>query len=165
MKAQMTIYTLAMLYHVTNGNISLYKIWQNQGLSDNLKKFIDELAKQLFQRLTADKPETSTFRDFCKSPKTWDATKKYILSLDFSMITDDFKSKNEDAVRKDAGREITDKERKEVEKYGVAFLQIYQLGDKEKYKNPSLNINLRSFDRQEAFYRHEQKNDRPDRPL
>ena len=121
LKAQMTIYTLAMLYHVTNGNISLYKIWQNQGLSDNLKKFIDELAKQLFQRLTADKPETSTFRDFCKSPKTWDATKKYILSLDFSMITDDFKSKNEDAVRKDAVREITDKERKEVEKYGVAF--------------------------------------------
>lgn len=121
LKAQMTIYTLAMLYHVTNGNISLYKIWQNQGLSGNLKKFIDELAKQLFQRLTADKPETSTFRDFCKSPKTWDATKKYILSLDFSMITDDFKSKNEDAVRKDAGREITDKERKEVEKYGVAF--------------------------------------------
>ena len=50
-------------------------------------------------------------------------------------------------------------------KYGVAFLQIYQLGDKEKYKNPSLNINLRSFDKQEAFYRHEQKNDRPDRPL
>ena len=29
------------------------------------------------------------------------------------------------------------------------------MGDKEKYKNPSLNINLRSFDRQEAFYRHE----------
>ena len=52
-KAQMTIYTLAMLYYVTNGAISLYKIWQNQGLSDNLKTFINDLSRQLYAYLDA----------------------------------------------------------------------------------------------------------------
>ncbi len=121
LKAQMTVYTLAMLYHVTNGNISLYKIWQNQGLSDNLKSFINELAKQLYEKLSADKPDTITFRDFCKSAKTWEAAKKYTFSLDIASIVDDFKSRNEDAARKEAGKSITEKERKEVEKYGAQF--------------------------------------------
>ena len=121
LKAQMTVYTLAMLYHVTNGNISLYRIWQNQGLSDNLKNFIDELAKQLYTKLSAEKPDTITFRDFCKSPKTWEMAKKYTFNLDMASIMDDFKSKNEDVARKEAGKGITEKERKEVEKPGAQF--------------------------------------------
>ena len=121
LKAQMTVYTLAMLYHVTNGNISLYRIWQNQGLSDNLKKFIDELAKQLYTKLSAEKPDTITFRDFCKSSKTWEMAKKYTFNLDMASIMDDFKSKNEDVARKEAGKGITEKERKEVEKPGAQF--------------------------------------------
>lgn len=121
LKAQMTLYTLAMLNHVTNGNLSLYKIWQNQGLSDNLKLFIDELGKQLYLRLTNDKPDTVTFRDFCKSPSTWEVAKNYVIKMDFSLISDDFKSKNEDEIRTSVSDEKTEEERKEIEKYGVAF--------------------------------------------
>ena len=121
LKAQMTVYTLAMLYHVTNGNISLYKIWQNQDLSDNLKAFVNNLAKQLYEKLSADKPDTVTFRDFCKSAKTWEATKKYTFNLDISSITNDFKTKNEDVARKEMGRNITENERKDVERLGVQF--------------------------------------------
>lgn len=121
LKAQMTVYTLAMLYHVTNGNLSLYKIWQNQDLSDNLKAFVNNLAKQLYKKLSADKPETVTFRDFCKSAKTWEATKKYTFILDISSITNDFKTKNEDVARKEMGRNITETERKDVERFGTQF--------------------------------------------
>lgn len=121
LKAQMTVYTLAMLYHATNGNISLYKIWQNQDLSDNLKAFVNNLAKQLYEKLSADKPDTVTFRDFCKSAKTWEATKKYTFNLDISSITNDFKTKNEDVARKEMGRNITENERKDVERLGVQF--------------------------------------------
>lgn len=121
LKAQMTVYTLAMLYHVTNGNISLYKIWRNQDLSDNLKAFVNNLAKQLYEKLSADKPDTVTFRDFCKSAKTWEATKKYTFNLDISSITNDFKTKNEDVARKEMGRIITENERKDVERLGVQF--------------------------------------------
>ena len=121
LKAQMTVYTLAMLYHVTNGNISLYKIWQNQDLSDNLKAFVNNLAKQLYEKLSADKPDTVTFRDFCKSAKTWEATKRYTFNLDISSITNDFKTKNEDVARKEMGRNITENERKDVERLGVQF--------------------------------------------
>jgi hypothetical protein len=110
-----------MLYHVTNGNLSLYKIWQNQDLSDNLKVFVNNLAKQLYEKLSADKPDTVTFRDFCKSAKTWEATKKYTFSLDISSITSDFKTKNEDVARKEMGRNITETERKDVERLGVQF--------------------------------------------
>lgn len=121
LKAQMTVYALAMLYHITNGNISLFKIWQNQDLSNNLKAFVNELAKQLYEKLSADKPDTVTFRDFCKSAKTWEAAKKYSFSLDLSSIKDDFKTKNEDVARKEIGRNISEVERKEVERFGIQF--------------------------------------------
>lgn len=120
-KAQMIIYTLAMLYQVTNGNLSLYKIWQNQGLSDGLKAFIDELSKQLYQKLQVDAPQTSTFRDFCKSPKTWEATKKYILNLDLNSIVQDMKQPNEEILRRKSEQVLTERERKEVEVYGASF--------------------------------------------
>ena len=121
LKAQMTVYTLAMLYHVTNGNLSLYKIWQNQDLSDSLKTFVNNLAKQLYEKLSVDKPDTVTFRDFCKSAKTWEAAKKYTFNLDISSITSDFKTKNEDVARKEMGRNITEAERKDVERLGAQF--------------------------------------------
>ena len=113
-KAQMTLYTLAMLYHVTNGNISLYKIWENQGLSENLKAFINELSKQLYVKLDADKPSTTTLRDYCKSPKTWAATKNYTFTLDIASIADDMKKSGEDAARRKSGKELSEKERKEI---------------------------------------------------
>ena len=120
-KAQMTIYTLAMLYYVTNGAISLYKIWQNQGLSDNLKTFINDLSRQLYAYLDAEKPSTSTFRDYCKSSKTWEATKHCPLTLNLESIADDLKQSGEDYARRKAAREISERERKLVEQCGAAF--------------------------------------------
>lgn len=120
-KAQMTIYTLAMLYYVTNGAISLYKIWQKQGLSDNLKIFINDLSKQLYAYLDAEKPSTTTFRDYCKSIKTWEATKRIPLTLDLASIADDLKQPGEDYARKKAAKEISERERKLIERCGAAF--------------------------------------------
>lgn len=120
-KAQMTLYTLAMLYHVTNGNISLYKIWENQGLSESLKKFINNLSKQLYEKLEADRPKTITFRDFCKSPKTWSTTKNYSFDLDIASISDDMKKTSEETARRKAGKELSEKERRSVESLGAAF--------------------------------------------
>lgn len=136
-KAQMCLYTLAMLYHVTNGNLSLYKIWQNQGLSDNLKAFINELSKQLYEKLKVDQPDTTTFRDFCKSPKTWEATKKYTFNLDMASIADDMKSAGEDTARKKAEKAITDKERKTVEKMSAAFWDgLSKVNNTELFNEP-----------------------------
>lgn len=120
-KAQMTLYTLAMLNYLTNQNISLYKIWENQGLSEPLKNFINELSKQLFQKLSADKVETITFRDFCKSAETWKNAKKYSFSLDFDSIAADMKTQGEDNARKQTQQGNADKERKAIEKLGAAF--------------------------------------------
>ncbi len=118
-KAQMTMYTLAMLYHVTNGSLSLYKIWQNQCLSEPLKEFINELSRQLYEKLMRDCPPTTTFRDFCKSPKTWEAARKYTFTLDMASIADDLKRPDEEKARKLASKSDNENERKEVESYGA----------------------------------------------
>ncbi len=120
-KAQMTMYTMAMLNFRTNGHLSLYKIWQNQGLSDNLKKVIDDISKQLYQRLSADQPQTSTFRDFCKSNKTWEMAKKYVIDVDFSLLSSDYKSVGETETRRKAIKNITNSERRTVEELGIEF--------------------------------------------
>ena len=120
-KARMTMYTLAMLYHVTNGSLSLYKIWQNQCLSEPLKEFINELSRQLYEKLMRDCPPTTTFRDFCKSPKTWEAAGKYTFTLDMASIADDLKRPDEEKARKLASKSDNENERKEVESYGAAF--------------------------------------------
>ena len=117
----MTLYTLAMLYYVTNGKLSLYKIWENQELSVHLKSFINELSKQLYSRLEADCPNTTTFRDFCKSAKTWSMAKSYTFSLDFASIRDDMKKSDEDAIRRQSAKEHLEKERKQIESLGVVF--------------------------------------------
>lgn len=98
-KAQLTIYTLAMLFHVTNGKLSLYKIWQRQDLSENLKAFINNLSQQLYDKLTEAQPKGTTFRDYCKSARTWESTKKFVLSLDLSSIADDMASESEEIER------------------------------------------------------------------
>lgn len=120
-KAQMTLYTLAMLYYVTNGKLSLYKIWENQELSVNLKSFINELSKQLYSKLEADCPNTTTFRDFCKSAKTWSMAKSYTFNLDFASIRDDMKKSDEDAIRRQSAKELLEKERRQIESLGVVF--------------------------------------------
>ncbi|WOZ80253.1 AIPR family protein [Segatella hominis] len=104
-KAQLTIYTLAMLYYVTNGKLSLYKIWKNQGLSDNLKNFINNLSQQLYAKLSEAQPNGTTFRDYCKSQKTWEATKKFVLTLDLKSIANDMKKEGEDEKRKQVSSE------------------------------------------------------------
>ena len=98
-KAQLTIYTLAMLFHVTNGKLSLYKIWQRQDLSENLKAFINNLSQQLYDKLTEAQPKGTTFRDYCKSARTRESTKKFVLSLDLSSIADDMASESEEIER------------------------------------------------------------------
>lgn len=136
-KAQMCLYTLAMLYQVTNGNLSLYKIWQAQCLSQSLKAFINELAQQLYVKLKADQPETTTFRDFCKSSKTWEQTKRYSFNLNLASIAEDMKTPGEDTARKKAGKAISEGQRKDVEKYGAAFWDgLSKLSDSDLFNEP-----------------------------
>lgn len=94
-----------MLYYVTNGKLSLYKIWKNQGLSDNLKNFINNLSQQLYAKLSEAQPNGTTFRDYCKSQKTWEATKKFVLTLDLKSIANDMKEEGEDEKRKQVSSE------------------------------------------------------------
>ena len=77
--------------------------------------------RQLYTYLDAEKPSTTTFRDYCKSSKTWEATKHCPLTLNLESIADDLKQSGEDYARRKAAREISERERKLVEQCGAAF--------------------------------------------
>lgn len=50
-------------------------------------------------------PNGTTFRDYCKSQKTWEATKKFVLTLDLKSIANDMKEEGEDEKRKQVSSE------------------------------------------------------------
>ena len=121
-KAQMIGYTFSALNYLTASRLSLYKVWKNQDVSDSLKNFIDSLAKALEERMQLDCPKNVTFRDFAKNKDTWDLVKKYSLKLDYSSISDDYKSADEDAERAAAAfTEVNEEEQTKIVKYGSKF--------------------------------------------
>lgn len=50
-KAPVVAYTIAYFNYITCGNIDLFKIWQNQDLSDEMKVFLNKLCEQVKKEL------------------------------------------------------------------------------------------------------------------
>ena len=122
LKANLIGYTMAALNCITDGQLSLYKIWLAQEISDTLKVFIDSLAQSVYERMVKDCPNNVTFRDFAKSKNTWDVVKKYSHNVDFKLLEGAFKSANEDAERKNSLVASVDEENyRMIISYGSKF--------------------------------------------
>ena len=122
LKANLIGYTMAALNCITDGQLSLYKIWLAQEISDSLKAFIDSLAQSVYDRMIKDCPHNVTFRDFAKSKNTWDVVKKYSHNLDFKLLEGAYKSTNEDAERKNSLVASVDEENyRRIISYGSKF--------------------------------------------
>ncbi len=121
-KAQMIGYTFASLNYITSSNLSLYKIWLRQELSDGLISFIDSLASSLYEKMIRDCPVNITFRDFAKNKNTWDLVSKYSHHLDFNLIAGDLKVPGEDEQRSSAIKSSFNKEsHQRIIGYGSKF--------------------------------------------
>lgn len=122
-RSQIIPYTISYLKYITNEELSLYKIWNAQSLSDSLKTFIDDIGKQLKKILDDKTPEGKFLRSYCTREKTWDEIKDIQLNLKLiDTIRNDRKDTDEDKLRQEENKKKTTKDDyKYVISYGPKF--------------------------------------------
>lgn len=59
-KASVIAYTMAMLSYQTLGRFNLYKVWENQSLSDNTKIYLNNLSDRIFELISAEAQRQNT---------------------------------------------------------------------------------------------------------
>ena len=69
-RANIVTYTLALLCHATKQRMDLRRIWQEQGLTENLKSVIGELSHEVHRILT-NPPTARNITEWCKSEECW----------------------------------------------------------------------------------------------
>ena len=73
-RANIVTYTLALLCHATSQRIDLRRIWQEQGLTENLQRVIGELSHEVHGILT-NPPTAGNITEWCKSEKCWESVR------------------------------------------------------------------------------------------
>lgn len=81
-------YTIALLTHITEGKLDLYKIWKNQQLSPALSDFIYDLMKQVNAFMLKESP-SAYYTEWAKKEECWERIKEYGFGYDLSDIKDD----------------------------------------------------------------------------
>ncbi len=81
-------YTIALLTHITEGKLDLYKIWKNQQLSPALSDFIYDLMKQVNAFMLKESP-SAYYTEWAKKEECWERIKEYSFGYDLSDIKDD----------------------------------------------------------------------------
>lgn len=89
-KSTVIAYALAMLSYCSNARIDLIKIWENQGLSDNLKIFLNTICDNIYIQLKnrAEYLNTSILSNG-KSAPCFEFISKQDLGADYKLLKDD----------------------------------------------------------------------------
>lgn len=82
-------YTLAYLSHITQGKLSLYKIWKNQQLSPALRDVLLQLLKSVNEFLETNGRKQSLLSEWVKKEECWASLQGQDLGIDLSLIEDD----------------------------------------------------------------------------
>ena len=118
-RSQVIPYTISYLKYITNHELSLYKIWKAQDLSDELKAFVDNIGKQLKSHLEENTPEGKFLRSYCTRKETWEDVQKFRMDLSLlDTIKKDCKGVDEDKLRKESNNKTISKE---DYKYVISF--------------------------------------------
>lgn len=120
-KAPTIMYTIGVLNKLTNGKLSLYNIWKQQKLSDNLYQFVSSLGVLVRNKILQKKPNTSTYKDYAKSKKTWEDIQKEEFRLDVCLDESELKSDTEDEERNKSSKNISVSDFKYIQRYPLEF--------------------------------------------
>jgi hypothetical protein len=95
-------YAISYLTYKTNGKLDLYKIWKNQGISDNLKSIAYELMVQVETSIkkAAEKNHGALYGEWAKKEDCWLALKSESFNIDFARIRNDFEDQKSITYRK-----------------------------------------------------------------
>ena len=87
-RANIVTYTLALLCHATSQRIDLRRIWQEQGLTENLQRVIGELSHEVHGILT-NPPTAGNITEWCKSEKCWESVRAASTAVPVGDIRDE----------------------------------------------------------------------------
>lgn len=87
-KKSVVPYAIALLYHITEGQIDLYKIWMRQEVSTELSNFLYELMKQINKFILSYKG-VARYEELAKKKSLWEDIKEHTWSYNLKEIKRD----------------------------------------------------------------------------
>ena len=89
-KATIVAYAMAMLEYQTMGKFDLLKVWQNQGISDNTKIYLNKLCDKLYEFLD-ERARTSitSILSYGKTLRAYEFIKSQSLDIDIHLLDND----------------------------------------------------------------------------
>lgn len=89
-KATIVAYTLAMLEYLTMGQYDLLKVWRNQSLSDNSKKYFNILSDKIYNLFVGQAEKmNSTILSYGKTKGAYDFLKSQAFGMDNHLLDND----------------------------------------------------------------------------
>lgn len=107
-------YAIALLGHLTNYRLDLYKIWKNQVISDSLSQFMYELMKKLNQFIIDNSP-SSHYIEWAKKEECWTKIKDAVWSVNIADIEADMADDAQMAKRQAVAETADEKEQQQYE--------------------------------------------------
>ena len=87
-KKSVVPYAIALLYHITEGQIDLYKIWMRQEVSTELSNFLYELMKQI-NKFILSYENVARYEELAKKKSLWENIKAHTWSYNLKEIKRD----------------------------------------------------------------------------
>lgn len=112
-------YAIALLGHLTNYRLDLFKIWKNQSVSESLQTFMFDLMKQL-NKFIIDNSPSSHYIEWAKKEECWQTIKDTQWNINVEEIHEDMA--NDSQIAKRNAVTETDEE-KERQKYEIELLR------------------------------------------
>lgn len=102
-------YSISYLTYKTDCKLDLYKIWKNQGLSENLKTLLYDLMVQIESAIkkSAERNHGALYGEWAKKEDCWSDLKAQEFNIDFSRIKNDFEDTKNPSFRKRLADEET----------------------------------------------------------
>lgn len=86
-------YTISLINIITDNKLNLFKIWENQRLSQHLSDFLYDLMKQVNEFILKKSP-VSHYIEWAKKEECWELVKSNSWLCDISIISDDLIDEN-----------------------------------------------------------------------
>jgi hypothetical protein len=101
-------YTLSYLTYAIKGKLNLYKIWQNQGLSESLKELIGDLLKEVHDRIQKKSNGLNKRPDeWAKKEDCWNDLKEQNIKIDVKKLAADLEDPANPPKRRQLSEEDT----------------------------------------------------------
>lgn len=118
MKQVVVPYTIALLNKLTEGRLNLYKIWQNQEISQVLSDVIYDLMKQVNRFILNESP-VSHYIEWAKKEECWEKVKEHTWAFDINSIASDLIDPNNPPKRNVTSEPDEDEERTLQHELGI----------------------------------------------